>query len=423
MNKFRNYARLLAVMLIGLFIFSCNEDDLTNDLSKNQISETKVSLDLAKQVALNFSKDDAFLRDSIKQNLKINLRSNKQNKSSFPGFEEKEIEEVIAFDNHLGNTSLFVVKFSPNGYVVVPSTTKETPILAFSNDGVFDQSNLPNGLLNWIKMRTEIVTELENDETYEIPEEITEQWIAVAPPIDDEEIIYGGSVDEQVGPLIATRWGQGHGYNALCPQLGCVNNDGRALTGCVATAMAQVIRAWQYPNNYNYAIMPNKIGSFDPITANTNEVAKLMNDCGVAASMNYGCGESSTTATPMINALKNTFNFSSGMQYINFNLNKAIEQFSVFGWPIIMTGYDVNGQGGHAWVSDGYRRIRYTQIHNPGTVYEYETYTFSDHYLHMNWGWNDNFNTNSNWFYNGVPNVSSYNFSNSHKMLIYIHPN
>jgi len=51
MNKFRNYARLLAVILFGLFIFSCNEDDLTNDLSESQISDTKVSLDLAKRAA------------------------------------------------------------------------------------------------------------------------------------------------------------------------------------------------------------------------------------------------------------------------------------------------------------------------------------------------------------------------------------
>jgi hypothetical protein len=61
MNKFRNYARLLALMLIGLFIFSCSDEDLINDLSENQVSETNVSLDLAKRVALNFTKDDAFI--------------------------------------------------------------------------------------------------------------------------------------------------------------------------------------------------------------------------------------------------------------------------------------------------------------------------------------------------------------------------
>lgn len=58
--------RLLAVMLIGLFIFSCSRNDLTNDLSKNRVRETDVSLDLAKRVALNFTKDDAFIENPTK---------------------------------------------------------------------------------------------------------------------------------------------------------------------------------------------------------------------------------------------------------------------------------------------------------------------------------------------------------------------
>jgi hypothetical protein len=415
--KFLSFALILTVGMI-LIIQGCQKENVE---SIDSISN-KVTLNYAKQIALNFTKDDAFIRDSLKQILKVELRSTKQNKNPFPGFEEREIHEIITFNDDDGEIALYVIKFLPNGYVIVPSTTKETPILAFSNDGVFDEINIPEGVLDWINLRTKVVDGLIDDENYEVPSEITEQWLCLAPPIDDEEIISGGEVNEQVGPLITTRWGQGHGYNWLCPQYGCNQNDGRALTGCVATAMAQIIKDWNYPNNYNYSIMPNQIGAFDPITNNTTEVAKLMRDCGVAVNMNYGCNSSGATATPMINALKNTFHFSSGMQYIDFNLNKAIEQFEVFGWPIIMTGYDVNGLGGHAWVSDGYRRIRYVTIHNPGTYYEYETYTFSDNYLHMNWGWNDSFNTNSNWFFNGVPNVGWANFSNQQKMLIYIHP-
>jgi len=403
-------------------MFSCSEDVLQSELSNTRESNSKVSVDLAKQIALNFSNDDAFIRDSIKQNLNVKLRSNKKSKNPLPGFEDLEIDEVVTFNDDVGQVALYVFKFLPRGYIIVPSTTKEIPILAFSNDGIFDQSNIPSGILDWIESRTKIVKGLENDEDYEVPTEITNQWLAIAPPIDDEEIISGGTVDEQVGPIISTRWGQKHGYNWFSPQLGCNGNDGRALTGCVATAIAQIIKAWEYPNNYNYAIMPDQINYYDPITNNTNEIAKLMHDCGVAAEMEYGCVESDAYSAVMIDALKNTFQYSTNMQYLNFNLNKAIEQFEIFGWPIIMTGFDVNGQGGHAWVSDGYRRNRYISIHNPGTSYEYETYTFSDHYLHMNWGWNDDFNTNSSWYYNGVPNVGWANFSNDYKMLIYIHP-
>ncbi len=206
MKAYIEIRRLFIFLLIGIFLISCSQNELTGETINYQDDKTNVSLTLAKKVALNFSKDDAFIRDSIKQNLNIKLRSNKHTKNSFPDLKEKEIDEVITFKNQLGTTALFVVKFLPNGYIIVPSTTKEAPILAFSNDGIFDQSNIPHGLLYWIQMRTEIITELENDDTYNIPEEITNQWIAVAPPDDDDEIISGGSVHEGVGPIISTRW-------------------------------------------------------------------------------------------------------------------------------------------------------------------------------------------------------------------------
>ncbi len=175
MNKFRNYARLLAVMLIGLFIFSCNKDDLTNDLSENQVSETKVSLDLAKKVALNFTKDEAFIGKPDKKEFKVALRSTKKTKSfPFPGFEERAVDNVIELNGNSGQTSLYVIKFLPNGYIIVPSTKKEVPILAFSNNGTFDENDIPQGIQDWIKDRSQIVEFIETDNDIEISEDIQE---------------------------------------------------------------------------------------------------------------------------------------------------------------------------------------------------------------------------------------------------------
>lgn len=230
MNKFRNYARLLAVILFGLFIFSCNEDDLTNDLSESQISDTKVSLDLAKRAALNLTKDEAFIGKPDKEDLKIALRSTKTSKSlQFPGFEKQEIEEVIELNGSSEHTSLYVIKFLPNGYIIVSSTKKEVPILAFSNNGVFNKNNIPPGIQDWIENRSEIVEFLEDDNDIVVSEDIQEQWDCVAPPIDDEETISGGSVHEQTGPLLQTRWGQGHGYNELVRFNNCANGTDRKL--------------------------------------------------------------------------------------------------------------------------------------------------------------------------------------------------
>ncbi len=89
--------------------------------------------------------------------------------------------------------------------------------------------------------------------------------------------------------------------------------------------------------------------------------------------------------------------------------------------PVILRGQDPS-LGGHAWVCDGYRRIKYTLIHNPGTHYEYETHTYGNFYLHMNWGWNDSFNLNNNWFFYGTPDVGWANFSTGYKMITHIKP-
>jgi streptopain len=420
MNKFKNYARLLAVMLIGLFIISCNEDDLTNDLLDNQVNETKVSLDLAKQVALNFSKDEAFIKKTNQEDLKITLRSTKNAKSlPFPGFEEREVDEVLELKGSSGQTSLYVVKFLPNGYIIVPSTKKEVPILAFSNNGTFIENDIPQGIQDWINDRTEIVEFLEAEDEIEISEDIQEQWDCVAPPIDDEEIISGGSVHEQTGPLLHTRWGQGHGYNELVRFNNCT--DGTTKTGCVATAMTQVMRYHQHPNSYNWAIMPNQIALSATLNNTTLEVAELMEDVGQSVNMQYNCGESGAYTSDARNALVNTFGYSNYASYVNFNTNTIVQQLRMWNQPVILRGQDPS-VGGHAWVCDGYRRMKYTSIHNPGTYYEYETYTYSDFYLHMNWGWNDSFNADNNWFFHGTPNVGWANFSTGYKMIINIHP-
>ncbi|MEI9934863.1 MAG: C10 family peptidase [Ferruginibacter sp.] len=53
-------------------------------------------------------------------------------------------------------------------------------------------------------------------------------------------------------------WGQDCSYNNLCPNSNCSDCSPEAVTGCVATAMAQVIRYWHPTNsfNYNYTSMP-----------------------------------------------------------------------------------------------------------------------------------------------------------------------
>ena len=123
------------------------------------------------------------------------------------------------------------------------------------------------------------------------------------------------SAPDSVGPLLTTTWDQGQYYNALCPE-DANGPDGHALTGCVATAMAQIINYWGYPVHgrgshsyqhntygtlsvnydsaiYDYAHMPSALTATST-PQQVNAVAQLMRDCGVAANMGYGPTESSS---------------------------------------------------------------------------------------------------------------------------------
>jgi hypothetical protein len=114
-----------------------------------------------------------------------------------------------------------------------------------------------------------------------------------------------------VAPLVKTEWSQSPWYNNKCPYDSKAGS--RCVTGCVATAMAQIMKYWEHPKKgrgshsyessygeltadfgnttYDWANMPNDLGI---LSSNTqiNAVATLMYHCGVAVNMNYGTSAS-----------------------------------------------------------------------------------------------------------------------------------
>jgi len=405
MKRLKQTRQFLLLALFGAFIFSCTEKELTiEELSVAQ-KEFDVSEELAIDVAKNFSHDQAFLNYPDKNELKSYFRSSKFNS-------EKDVKETLTFNDANGLPALYVIQFQPEGFVIVSGSKKETPILAFSETGVFELNSLSGssngGLKEWVEIRKKRIEVLRNDPTIEITEDVKEQWDYSAPPIDDEEIVSGGTVYEQIGPLLNTTWNQDEGYNNNCPDLGCLSpTNGKALTGCVATATAQVMRYWEYPSTYTWSAMLNNDGSA--------ETSRLMRNIGDAVGMDWGCIESGVATIKARDALVNTFGYSSYASYIDYNITTLVAQLDA-GKPVILRG---RGTGGHAWVCDGYKRNRYVTIHNPGTYYEYETYTFSPIYLWMNWGWGG---TSNAWFLYNDFTPSIYNFNTDNKMIINIHP-
>ena len=208
-----------------------------------------------------------------------------------------------------------------------------------------------------------------------------------------------------VDAMVTTRWGQTEPYNNLCPMgtssgefdwQNYGSNEGRCVTGCVATAMAQVMNYHQYPvtgtntthsvmvngqicevhygqENYDWANMLDEYIGVDYTEEEGRAVALLMLHCGVAADMEYATDGSGTYTSNAVDGLHRNFGFGEEVQM------KSRFEFSETDWmdmvynelnserPIIYCGVDMSIFAGHAFVLDGYDET--------GKV-------------HVNWGWN-----------------------------------
>lgn len=267
------------------------------------------------------------------------------------------------------------------GFILVSGDDVAWPVLGYSTQGYYSTNDLPDNFRKWIQGYQR-----------QIAEAIENQTIATALTANQWKLLINNQMDpgsrqgNAVNPLLSTTWDQSPYYNALCP--------GGSVTGCVATAMAQVMKYWNHPaqgtgmhsynhptygtlsanfgsTTYNWSSMPNSVSS------SNNAVATLMYHCGVAVDMNYSPQSSGAWVVedddPICaeSALKNYFGYTSALHG-----EKRDNGYSTAQWINLIKG-ELDGQrpvlyagfgsgGGHAFVCDGYN---------------------SSDYFHFNWGW------------------------------------
>ena len=376
-----------SVILLGLIFFSCtrNQDSLL------QKSSTNKSFVVAKSQAITIAEKFSFFKKS-------SLKSSDKSKGI------SLVKEI--FDDN--NEPLFyIINYDSTGFVVVSGDKRTIPILAFSKHHSFTiQKKVwdKTGIGYWINATKKGIMRIRHERLKQVSsvKYAWEEALGVKTlPIDTSctnfTITYG--------PLMTTAWGQGCGYNTLLSE-SCVNNCGHVLTGCVATAMAQIMKYHAFPLSYNWSAMPDSSGSL--------ETARLMRDIGTAVNMNYGCDASGASGNNIAPAFVNAFGYAATPQYIDYagtNAYESVENEIANNRPVIFTGIDPN-VGGHAWVSDGYR-----ESHDC-------TFGLTYLYFHMNWGWESiadgwfGFNT----FTPTDQSGNTYNFYTDSKVVINIHP-
>jgi hypothetical protein len=355
----------LLLLVATVFFFSCEKEETLefNTESLENVLESEAEL-----VAINF----------------INANDpNQQLKSK--STEKKEIEEVLIIPDENNEPALYVVNFKSKGFVIIPGTKKETPVLAYSETSSFDVSNAPPGVQQWIIARKKKIKALKDKDVI-VLDDIEERWRGYISPPDpntgdetddpdyDPELDPGNSNYLTMrtitkGPLLSTTWEQENDFNAQ------INSN--QPVGCVGLAMAQVMKYHQFPNTYNWSAMPDH--------ASAPETARLLKDIWVATESWYDpvSENSLSSLIKARDALISNFDYSSVtfgiFKHEDSYLKNVIKEIN-FNRPVIMDGAVAEDDPfGHAWVCDGYSINEYYRNITKQVV-------STEEFLHMNWG-------------------------------------
>lgn len=269
------------------------------------------------------------------------------------------------------------------GFTVVSGDDRLPEVVGYSDKGTYDEENLPSNYVGFMKAYEKMVGQLDNGDSR-----------ASASIAEAKALRSSGYQQPTVAPLLGSiQWDQIIPYNKMCPMY---NSTDRSVTGCVATAMAQVMMYYQYPKtlqadipayvtrtkylsipqinkgeSYDWNNMLPQYASYEPLNytdAQAAAVAKLLYHCGVACEMDYG-PSSGANVTPAI--LSTYFGYDSDLMQ---DLNRDV--FTLAEWsqimdkeltakrPILYSGQ--SSDGGHEFVCDG---------------------TDGNGLYHINWGW------------------------------------
>lgn len=258
------------------------------------------------------------------------------------------------------------------GFVIVSADDRANAILGYSDTGTFDYEKLPAEIKSWFAGYADQITYIRNSKITTAAVENT-------------------TLANEVKPLLGNiLWNQDSPYNDMCP---VYDLNSRCATGCVATAMAQVMyyHKWPEQGKGSHTYSPSILGGgtltadfgntnyawndMQPIydetssDASRDAVAQLMLHCGIAVDMEYSLSSGATSESVPV-ALFTYFNYDKGVAY-RTRTNYGSEEWDNIirneidnGRPIVALGR--SSAGGHAFVFDGYDR---------------------NGLIHVNWGW------------------------------------
>lgn len=321
-------------------------------------------------------------------------------------------KRIDTFTDSSGEPVYYIVYLDPCGYVIVPADDEVEPVIGFSSESQYNPSpDNPMGALVSADMASRVTAA--RREKHDPANSKYTPFINARSKWQNLELLDDATVpleathvssvsDVRVSPLVLSKWNQGSECSNQCYNIYTPNNYP---CGCVATAMSQLMRFYQYPPS------PSTLGPFtisvsgvsqqrslmggsyawsdmvlDPDCSTTltqrQAIGVLTHDAGVAVNMDYASGGSGANTLKTAQALKEVFGYLNAVKGYNggsniseSNLNTMLNPNLDAGFPCLL---GITGTpGGHAIVCDGYG------------------YNMSTLYHHLNMGWSG---SNDAWY-------------------------
>lgn len=266
---------------------------------------------------------------------------------------------------------VFIYNIGSQGFVIISGNTILSPILGWSDQGNFpNMADAPENFRSWISHYGEMIAYAEENQI--LPEaKIIRQWEEAS------QGFFGSRDANTVDPLVSTRWNQDCYYNEYCPATSggwWGGPCGHVYAGCVACAMAQVMKYWNHPvqgfgsHSYVHSTYGEQSANFAATTYQWNAmpvqiwehndaVATLMYHCGVSVNMNYSPEGSGAQSADVETALRSYFGYCGAKyrQKSNYSDEVWTEMLKAeldLSHPMYYSGS--SGSSGHAFVCDGY---------------------------------------------------------------------
>lgn len=324
--------------------------------------------------AKKLTSDQALKRAFENPSMKMRAKSQVQPRLAYTVNTTSDEEAVYVFN-----------KGDRNGYLVISADDEFPAVLGYADSGTFSEADMAPALRWWLGEYAAKIAASRNSSSNTDKADASE----------DGRILH--SEWEPIAPLLTSKWNQSAPYNLKCPT-DTKTGTKRSVTGCVATALAQLMYYHKWPakgtgtHTYKYTRSDK---TENTITIDFSEytfdwdnmldeyvsgkytdpqgeaVANLMYACGAGVDMKYSSSASSAQTIADITALTTYFDYSKDMRFkyrdatsFSGDWEAAIYESLKNKRPVIYSG--ASDSGGHSFICDGYDE---------------------DGYFHFNWGW------------------------------------